>query len=101
MHKYRVIEQWADESRLALKCSKGRYYLARALSMAPPPAGVVLEGAKPHLGFDLLLCPTSGAVFRVIFESIGNTELPRPRNAMPGTAHRPQGTSRMVAGGVA
>ena len=100
MYKYRVVERWVEQSRLVLRCSKGRYYVARALSLATPP-GAVLEGAKPHLGFDLLLCPQSGAIFRVIFESIGNTALPSPPNAMPGTTHRPQGESRMVAGGAA
>jgi hypothetical protein len=69
MHKYRVWECRPDESRLALKCSQGRYHLTRVLN-ALPPAGATLTGATPHLGFGILLCPISGTVFRVIFESI-------------------------------
>jgi hypothetical protein len=86
MHKYRVVDRCAEESRLTLQCDAGHYHLTRALSVFPP-ADATLEGAKPHLGFDLLLCPKSGAVFRVIFESIGNAEIPHAPTSMPGTVH--------------
>ena len=73
MHTYRVVERWADESRIALRCDVGRYHLTRALN-ALPPAGATLHGTEVHLGFGILLCPTSGAIFRVIFESIDHTD---------------------------
>ena len=74
MHVYSVVENWAGESRLGLRCQVGRYHLARALHDLPPP-GARLNGARPHLGFGLLVCPKSGAFFRVIFEFINHADL--------------------------
>jgi hypothetical protein len=79
MHKYRVVERWAEESRLTLRCSRGQYHLARALNVMPE-VEARLEGYSPHLGFGVLTCPKSGAVFRVIFESIGNASKPLAPN---------------------
>lgn len=56
MHEYRVIERWADDGLCALRVM--------------PPEKACLHGAKGRLGFGILLCTESGAIFRVIFESI-------------------------------
>lgn len=93
MNKYRVVEIWADENRLALRCSAGRYHLARCLGVLPA-AGLTVVGSGPHLGFGILSCPTHRAVFRVIFESVGNTEMPLPPSAMLGATHRPRHMDR-------
>ncbi len=98
MHKYRVVQRWAEENRMALRCSEGRCHLTLALRTFPL-ADALLEGARPHLGFDLLQCPKSGAIFRVIFESIGNSEMPLAPSAMPGATHRSQGASQGMSGG--
>ena len=74
MHTYSVVENWAGKSRLGLRCQIGRYHLARALHDSPP-RGVRLNGARPHLGFSVLVCPKSGAFFRVIFELINHADL--------------------------
>jgi len=83
MHKYRVIERWAEESRMTLRCSRGHYHMARALSVLPD-VEARLEGYRPHLGFGILHCPTSGEVFRMIFESVGNSAKPPAPNATQG-----------------
>jgi len=74
MHTYSVVENWTGDGRLGLRCQVGRYHLARALHASPPP-GLRLNGARPHLGFGVLLCPKSGAFFRVIFERINRADL--------------------------
>jgi hypothetical protein len=73
MHKYRVLERWAESGLCALRCSMGRYHVVRALSVTPP-ASACLSGDRPHLGFGILRCPTSGAIYRVIFESINELQ---------------------------
>jgi hypothetical protein len=45
--------------------------MARALNFLPPEAAA-LHGDKPHLGFGLLLCPASGLIYRLFFESIND-----------------------------
>lgn len=78
MHKYRVVERWVDDSRVALQCQMGRYHVALALNGMPPAAGS-LHGQKPHPGFVVLLCTMSGTMsgmmFRMIFELIDQAEL--------------------------
>ena len=74
MHKYRVVECWADESRIALQCHLGRYHVALALNGMPLAEGT-LHGQKPHSGFVILLCAMSGGMFRLIFESINLADL--------------------------
>lgn len=86
MQNYRVVERWAKESRLTLRCSRGRYHMARALS-ALPDLEERLEGSQPHLGFGILLCPRSGATYRMIFESIGHAAKPAAPNATQDMAH--------------
>lgn len=71
MYSYRVVERWAAENRLALRCSRGRYHLTRALNSLPAD-GISLRGDQPHLGFGILHCEQTGAAFRVIFESINH-----------------------------
>jgi hypothetical protein len=73
MYKYRVVERWAAENRLALRCSRGRYHLTRALNGLPAD-GISLHGDQPHLGFGILRCEATGAAFRVIFESINHPD---------------------------
>ena len=75
MQKYRVVDIWTRERRLALRCSAGRFHLARALGVLPN-AGAVLDGDSPQLGFGILLCPRSRTIFRVIFESISHATRP-------------------------
>lgn len=86
MYKYRVVELWPDENRLALRCNMGRYHLARALN-ALPRAEAVLHGAAPHLGFGLLQCPVKGTIFRTIFESINQADFAPRLGAMRHAAH--------------
>lgn len=83
MHKYRVVELYAERGLCALQCSLGRYHLIRALGHAPD-VDVRLVGDKPHLGFGILRCTATGAMFRVIFESI-NERPPVPLQDRPQT----------------
>lgn len=73
MHRYRVVEHWPDSDLVGLKCQMGRYHLVRALSTLPAPA-TILHGDRPHLGFGMLSCASSGRIFRVIFESINHAQ---------------------------
>jgi hypothetical protein len=73
MHEYRVVASWSEEALCALRCNSGRYHLARALNFMPPKEAP-LHGDKPRLGFSILVCPGSAAIFRLIFESINNAE---------------------------
>jgi len=73
MHEYRVVERWKEEGLCVLRCSSGRYHVARALNFLPPEEAP-LHGDKPRLGFSILVCPASGAIFRLIFESIDDAE---------------------------
>ncbi len=79
--------------RLALRCSAGRYPLARYLGVLPAP-GVFVVGSSPHLGFEILSRPTRRAVFGGIFESVGDTEKPLPPSAMLGATHHPRHLER-------
>ncbi len=88
-HKYNVIGRWVENSRLELRCSRGQYHVARGLS-ALPDANATLQGDKPHLGFGILICPKSGAIFRVIFESISNSARPPVPKSLPGAASQRQ-----------
>lgn len=83
MHSYRVVERWDERSLFALRCSRGRYHVARALN-ALPARDADLTGDKPHLGFGVLVCVGSGAVFRVIFDSINDTQVAPGDPATPG-----------------
>jgi hypothetical protein len=79
MHKYRVVELQTEKGLCALQCNLGRYHLIRALGRAPG-LDMRLVGDKPHLGFGILRCTASGALFRVIFETINE----RPPVPAPG-----------------
>ena len=85
MQSYRVVDHLADPGKLVVRCGQGRYHVARALN-AIPPAHVPLVGAQIHLGFGILLCQASGAIFRVIFESINH---PNPAFDAQGTPTGP------------
>lgn len=101
MHKYSVVNIWTQEHRLALRCSAGRFHLARALGVLPN-AGAVLDGDSPQLGFGILLCPESGTIFRVMFESVGHASrlvAPSAPSAMSDAWHRPLAAVQMAAGG--
>ena len=82
MHEYHVIERWPEEGLCALRCSSSRYHVARALHVMPPEEAH-LHGDRPRLGFGILLCTTSGAIFRLIFESIDETESTPVTRRMP------------------
>jgi hypothetical protein len=73
MHEYRVVERWTEEGLCVLRCASGRYHVARALNFMPAQEAP-LNGDKPRLGFSILVCPASGAIFRLIFESINDGE---------------------------
>lgn len=74
MHKYRVVHWVEGEARVALRDGNGRFHVARALK-ASPPMRAVLKGARPHLGFGLLMCEQTGENFRLIFERINDLSL--------------------------
>jgi len=93
MYKYRVVERRAEESRITLRCRRGQYHIARALGVLPL-AEAALESDKPHLGFGLLLCPQSGTVYRVMFESIGHTTMHPASRPLSGPTRQPQSASR-------
>lgn len=60
--------------------------------------GATLHGAKPQLGFGILQCPTSGAIFRVIFESISNTDRVFDPDGVSKTSRDPQDAGRGASG---
>lgn len=93
MNTHCVVDMWTDENRLALRCSAGRHHLVRCLGVLPA-AGVSVVGSSPNLGFGILSCPTHRSVSRVIFESVGNTQMPLPPSAMLGATHRPRRMDR-------
>jgi hypothetical protein len=80
MHKYRVLEVWHEEKRVVVRCSRGRYHLARVLN-AMPETQHTLVGDAPHLGFGLMQGLESGMLFRMIFESINEPDLTTGRAA--------------------
>ena len=82
MYQYRLVECWADGTRCVLRCDRGRYHASRSLN-AVPPVDVPLRGDRPHLGFGILVCARSGAIFRMIFESINEAQL----ESIPGRTH--------------
>lgn len=93
MQQYRVVERWVEVKQCVLQCNSGRYHVARVLNVMPP-AEAALGGSKPHLGFDILVCAGSGAIFRVIFESIDNAHVVKG----PGrTRNLPSGAARASA----
>lgn len=73
MFPYCVVVSSPDESRITLKDQLGRRHLARALN-GLPERGALLKGTRPHLGFGLLVCLTTGRVHRVIFETINSRD---------------------------
>jgi hypothetical protein len=87
MHKYRVVELYAEKGLCALQCSLGRYHLIRALGHMPG-MGLRLVGDKPHLGFGILRCAETGAMFRVMFETI-NERPPVSAQGRPQTPSMP------------
>jgi len=99
MHSYRVVDRWEEENRLALRCSAGQYHLARALKSLPQ-AGAKLDGDRPQLGFGILQCAQSGALFRVIFESVGDTAVSAVQQSWSRPPHRPQGNGGSVLGAI-
>lgn len=95
MHQYRMIERLMDDDRCVFRCNKGRYHVARVLK-AIPPTGVPLSGYKPHIGFGILVGMASGAIFRVIFESINESNLafvPGQAQHLPPSSLRANGTA--------
>ena len=86
MHNYRVVGLWAEERRLALRCSAGRYHVIRALGVMPR-AGAELDGDSPHLGFGILLCPKLAVTFRMVFESIDHAKQPVEPSAPDATLY--------------
>lgn len=91
VHRYHVVELEAEKGMCELQSSTGGYHLARTLGQMPA-LNAVVHGDRPHLGFGILVCASSGAVFRVIFESINDARL-APRHSKtpsaPPTPTRP------------
>lgn len=77
MYKYRVVNGEVEPDRVVLQDYRGQTYLVRPLSLAPP-RGAKLEGARPHLGFGVLVCSLSGQTYRVMFEAIGVQRVEQP-----------------------
>jgi len=73
MHERRVVERWSEEGLCALRCSSGRYHVARALNFMPPE-DASLHGDKPRLGFSIRVCSASGTILRLIFDSDNDEE---------------------------
>jgi hypothetical protein len=71
--QYLVLGHSGDGARLALRDGAGCHHLARALNV-PPPTGTTLNGTTPRMGFGLLVCGTTGQIYRVIFETINSTD---------------------------
>lgn len=80
MQTYQVVERWANETRFALRCGRGKFHVTRALNNLPT-TGATLHGARPELGLGILVCPVSGAIFRVIFESINQIDPFHPNDS--------------------
>lgn len=81
MHRYHVVDLEAEDGMCVLQSSASLYHVARPLG-SKPALNAVLHGDKPHLGFGILVCKRSDAVFRVIFESINGA-----RPALRSTPH--------------
>ena len=81
MYKYRVVRGEVDEGLVVLQDYRGQTYLVRPLSLAPPH-GAKLDGARPHLGFGILVCSLSGQMYRVIFEEIGGQRVVQPNQQL-------------------
>jgi hypothetical protein len=71
MHTYRVVVGHCAVPGISLRSRNGQFHLARALN-GQPAQGALLSGDSPHLGFGLLVCEETEAVFRVIFEQINS-----------------------------
>lgn len=82
MFVYHVRQGSDGLERILLQDNAGQLYLARTLG-APPPLGARLDGARPHLGFGILVCKVSGQAHRVIFEAMGG-----PAAVMPSVPWR-------------
>lgn len=85
MHRYRVVGLSAEDGKCVIRSSTNRYHLVRSLGRRLG-LNMVLLGDPPHLGFGILVCEVSGAIFRVIFDSINDPE-PAPRAG--GTPSKP------------
>ena len=71
MVEFCVTQDEDGDDRLLLQDNAGQFYRVRALGLTPP-VGARLHGARPRLGFGLLMCSVSGQMFRVIYESTGS-----------------------------
>ena len=81
MHEHRMIEHGPKEGLYALRCSSGRYRKVRALSSMPLEEAHLLK-AEPGLGFGISVCSTSGAIYRLLFESVNHAEYARATRRM-------------------
>ena len=72
--------------------------MARALNSLPP-VDAVLNGDKPHLGFGILVCTASSAMFRVIFESINEGALALSAHRTPSQRPASMRPGQTAAGG--
>ena len=98
MHRYHVVDLEAEDGMCVLQSSASLYHVARPLG-CKPALYAVLHGDKPHLGFGILVCKESGAVFRVIFESINGSRT-TPRSNVPLSAPpTPKRSSHAAVGG--
>jgi hypothetical protein len=68
MDEYVVIF-CAVDSRFVVQDSAGLVHVIRVINR-PPAMGARLFGGSPHMGFDVMLCMASDAMYRVVFESI-------------------------------
>jgi hypothetical protein len=77
MNEYEVVGSRPAQGRLTLLGTDGQYHQIRALSQLPP-VGAVLVGARPHLGFGILLSTQTGNICPVIFEKVNQRVSVRP-----------------------
>ena len=98
MNDYHVVERGSEEGLCALRCSSGRFHVARVLHCMPDD-NAFLNGDKPRLGFSILLCRTSGAIFRIIFESVNDAGRMSGRQWKQNRRTASQGPRSTVAAG--
>lgn len=85
MHRYRVVGLSAEDGKCVIRSSTNRYHLVPSLGRRLG-LNMVLLGDPPHLGFGILVCEGSGAIFRVVFDSING---PGPAPRANGTPSKP------------
>jgi hypothetical protein len=69
MAQYLVLDMNAGQRLVALRDQCSCYHVARVTAELPPIHGQ-LDGAKPAVGFNLMVAQCSSQVYRMIFELV-------------------------------